>query len=113
MQFSCKEKVGGSSPLAGLNMKKTESKDSELSIGMFKKIKSFIEDGKHPFLPQWRMRQIRYEQSILNSQLKREGKNPTKVHTARSDCSCGHIECQGVIIEVSSDHHVMMELWKK
>lgn len=50
------------------------------------------------FLPQWRMRQIRWEQSVVNRRLKEEGMIP--VESIRIDCSCGSIACLGNISHI-------------
>lgn len=49
------------------------------------------------FLPQRRMNQIRWEQSIMHSIARREGVTVTT--TRRFDCSCGSIGCLGNIID--------------
>jgi hypothetical protein len=45
------------------------------------------------FIPQSRMRHIQWEESVLRSQARRDGKpNPVVRH---DHCSCGNIECLG------------------
>ena len=50
-----------------------------------------IRDGGRVFLPQSRMRQIRFEEAVLNSIVKREG---LKGELHHMDCSCGSIYCK-------------------
>lgn len=47
------------------------------------------------FLPQSRMREIRWEESVRYSQLKREGDDKEQYCIERFDCSCGYIGCLG------------------
>jgi hypothetical protein len=51
-----------------------------------------IKNGGRVFIPQWRMRQIRWEEARLNSIAKREGLNGDLHHTS---CTCGSIICLG------------------
>jgi hypothetical protein len=50
-----------------------------------------IQGGGKVFLPQRRMRQIRFEEAVLSSQVKREGLTGQLHHM---DCSCGAITCK-------------------
>lgn len=52
-----------------------------------------INRGERVFLPQWRMRRIRFEESVARAEAKRKGiKDPTIVHL---DCHCGSVDCLG------------------
>lgn len=51
-----------------------------------------IQNGGRVFLPQWRMRQIRWEEAVMNSVAKRENLIGTLHH---GFCGCGSIGCQG------------------
>jgi len=53
-----------------------------------------IQDGGRAFLPQSRMRQIRWEEAVTLSRAKREGKPVSSLR--HFDCHCGSIECLGV-----------------
>ena len=53
------------------------------------------ESGRGVFIPQWRMRQIRWEDSLVNSQRRRLGLSKETGHD-RMTCSCGSMECVGV-----------------
>lgn len=61
----------------------------------FRTMNTRLEDhtqrGGRVFLPQWRMRQIRFEEAVLNSIVKREGLTGTLHHM---DCRCGSIYCK-------------------
>ncbi len=58
------------------------------------RIKKHIQKGGRAFLPQWRMREIRWEEAVAYSQIKRSGSKDDYV--SHTDCSCGFITCQGV-----------------
>jgi len=49
-------------------------------------------EGDHVFLPQWRMRQIRWEEDIVRARANREGRGDLVV-VNHMDCCCGSIEC--------------------
>lgn len=82
-------------------MKKTDSfkhfNSKELGHGNYKRVSDHINYGSgRVFLPQWRMREIRHEESIRLSRLKREGKKAGS--TWQFDCQCGSISCLGNIL---------------
>jgi hypothetical protein len=56
------------------------------------RISDHIQEGGRVFLPQWRMRQIRWEEAQLNSIAKREGLSGELHHM---NCPCGSIACLG------------------
>lgn len=53
-----------------------------------------IQNGGRVLIPQWRMRQIRWEESVLDARAKRAGENEAcrLIHT---NCHCGSLECLG------------------
>lgn len=57
-----------------------------------------INNGGRVFLPQSRMRQIRWEESVLRSRLNRgDSKHkPEDVVIVHTSCGCGGIGCQGL-----------------
>lgn len=55
-----------------------------------------IDAGGRVFLPAWRMRQIRWEESVARAAAKRGGKTNITVH--HSDCHCGSVGCLAVPI---------------
>lgn len=60
-----------------------------------------IQAGGRVFLPQSRMRQIRFEEAVLHSIVKREGLKGELHHL---DCQCGSIYCKATpYIPTSAD----------
>jgi len=59
---------------------------------MNNRVSDHIQKGGRVFLPQWRMRQIRWEEARLNSIVKREG---LKGELHHMNCTCGSVACLG------------------
>ena len=53
-----------------------------------------IQNGGRAFLPQDRMRHIRWEEAVARSEAKRTGNTDPSIR--HFDCHCGSIECLGV-----------------
>ncbi len=64
--------------------------------------RAHIDRGGQAFLPQSRMRHIRWEEAVLNSTLQREGR-VAAVRVIHHDCHCGSIECLGTPIATLRD----------
>lgn len=54
-----------------------------------------IRNGGRAFLPQWRMREIRWRESVQRSYAKREPSAVAKKMT-HTNCQCGDIDCLGI-----------------
>ena len=59
-----------------------------------------INDGGRVFLPQSRMRHIRWEESLMHAYAKRKGASVTSFR--HLDCHCGSVECLGVPTPIAS-----------
>jgi hypothetical protein len=55
--------------------------------------KRHLRKGGSLFIPQWRMREIRWEESVANSIINREKRKAKLIHFS---CSCGSLSCLGV-----------------
>lgn len=53
-----------------------------------------IRNGGRALLPQWRMRQIRWEEALLRSKLKRQG--IVDIIINHTNCHCGILDCLGI-----------------
>lgn len=82
-----------------------DAKREQRHLGKYYRTRRHIRDVKGErwhrqdvgvFLPQWRMRQIRWEEALMHAQAKREGKRVGD--TYRFDCRCGSDECIGNIM---------------
>jgi hypothetical protein len=60
--------------------------------------RAHIDRAERVFLPEERMRQIRWEESVAHSQAKQRGIEEYKL--VHMDCHCGSVECLGVPIVV-------------
>lgn len=49
-----------------------------------------LADGGNVFIPQWRMRQIRWEESIAHARARRRNEKAEIFHLT---CHCGSLEC--------------------
>ncbi len=62
--------------------------------------KNHICDGDSAYIPLRRMREIRWEESVVNSQLKRL--NPNDYQINHITCHCGSISCLGTPVLVTN-----------
>lgn len=62
--------------------------------------------GGHVFIPQWRMRQIRWEEAVVNARANREGRD--KANVQHMDCHCGSIGCLRTPIDVGKRDYYRM-----
>jgi hypothetical protein len=53
--------------------------------------RAHLQRGDRVFLPLWRMRRVRWEESVARSQATRQGF--TEIQVRHSDCHCGSVDC--------------------
>jgi hypothetical protein len=58
------------------------------------RLQSHIDECGRVFLPDWRMRQIRWEESVARAKARREGL--VDVVVSHGDCHCGSVGCLAV-----------------